>query len=585
MFDNFTDILNDSPFSEVPVDVKTFVEGSDYLNQPPLSHYQYSLVEAMSQIYRENELITMLGSTEGRRHYKQWTKREVIMALGKGSGKDHTSTIGVAYVVYKLLCLKNPTEYYGVAPGEAIDIINIAINAQQARNVFFKGFKNKIRRSPWFEGKYYDKMDSIEFDHAITVYSGHSERESHEGLNLFIAILDEISGFGEGTALTADGKTAANIYKAFRGTVDSRFAQFGKVVLLSFPRYEGDFISFKYDEAVKTKDVVQREHTFILNENLPADLEGNSFTVEWEEDHITGYLTDHTYALKRATWEVNPIKSIEDFKMAFYTDPADAKMRFLCNPTTSSDAFFRSKEKLESAMSIRNPMDDNRRIDEGWTPNPDMTYYVHADLAQVHDKCAVAVAHVERWVILNGEEKLSQSVPLVVVDMVAWWEPQKTGPVNLSDVKHWIQRLKPEGLNVGLVTFDRWHSYDIQKELRDFGMQTETLSVAKKHYEDLAMLVYEDRVVLPQIPLLLTEMTELKVVKQNKVDHPRKSSKDLADAVCGAVYNAISRSPRDFNQEIDIHVPGMTRPDTVTNTGPAELTEDAKSYLDGLGLL
>ena len=315
MFEEFADMLSDSPFTETPVDVETFVESEKYLNLPPLSKYQYNLVEAMSQIYKEKDLVAIYGDDQGRRHHQKWTKREVIMMLGKGSGKDFTSTVGVAYVVYKLLCLKNPTGYYGVAPGEAIDIINIAINAQQAKNVFFKGFKNKIRRSPWFEGKYYSKTDSIEFDHAITVYSGHSERESHEGLNLFIAILDEISGFGEGTALTGEGKTAANIYKAFRGTVDSRFSQYGKVVLLSFPRYENDFISFKYDEAVKTKDVVKREHTFTLNDSLPADAEGNSFTIDWEEDHITGYLTDHTFALKRATWEVNPIKSIEDFKM------------------------------------------------------------------------------------------------------------------------------------------------------------------------------------------------------------------------------------------------------------------------------
>jgi hypothetical protein len=128
------------------------------------------------------------------------------------------STVAVAYAVYKLLCLKDPARYYGKPSGDAIDIINIAINAQQAKNVFFKGFKTKIERSPWFAGKYYAKMDSIEFDKAITVYSGHSERESHEGLNLMVAVLDEISGFANEVGTGNDqGKTADNIYKAFRG--------------------------------------------------------------------------------------------------------------------------------------------------------------------------------------------------------------------------------------------------------------------------------------------------------------------------------------------------------------------------------
>ena len=100
------------------------------------------------------------------------------------------------------------------------------------------------------------ESDSIEFDHSITVYSGHSERESHEGLNLLLAVLDEISGFASevGTG-NEQGKTAENIYKAFRGSVDSRFPDLGKVVLLSFPRYPGDFISEKYDSVIAEKEI------------------------------------------------------------------------------------------------------------------------------------------------------------------------------------------------------------------------------------------------------------------------------------------------------------------------------------------
>lgn len=584
-FDDFSSLLDDNPFAETPVDAKTFVESPDYLGQPPLSPIQYDIVESMAQIYKRQDVERFMGVTEGRHYYAKYTKGEIIMALGKGSGKDHTSTIGVAYVVYKLLCLKDPAKYYGKPPGDAIDIINIAINAQQARNVFFKGFKNKIERSPWFAGKYYAKMDSIEFDKSVTVYSGHSERESHEGLNLFMAILDEISGFGENVSNNEMGKSGDNIYKAFRGTVDSRFPDYGKVVLLSFTRYEGDYISKKYDEAIVEKEVIEKEYTFILNPDLPEDYPDNKFTIEWQEDHITKYKVPHVFALKRPTWEVNPTRNIEDFKMAFWTDPADAKMRFLCQPTTASDAFFRNKEKLQNAMTVRNPMDANRRIDETWTPNPEKVYYVHADLAQRVDKCAVAVAHVERWVQVEVMNQYTQIVPLVVVDMIAWWEPSKHGPVNLSDVKNWIVNLRRRGVNLGLVTFDRWNSFDIQQELREVGIRSETLSVAKKHYEDLAMLVYEDRVALPHIELLLQELTELKVVNDKKVDHPRKGSKDLSDAMCGAVFNAISRTPRAMDQEIEVHTWSKGEMPEPEPAQPPEMPEEAKEFLMNFGLL
>jgi hypothetical protein len=58
---------------------------------------------------------------------------------------------------------------------------------------------------------------------------------------------------------------------------------------------------------------------------------------------------------------------------------------------------------------------------------------------------------------------------------------------------------------------------------------------------------------MPMVDLLLEELTELKIMKGNKVDHPRKLSKDLADAVCGAIFGAISHTPRNINQEVEIH--------------------------------
>ena len=591
MFDEFLEVLQDNPFAEMPVDVKTFVEGDDYLGQPPLSKIQYDIVEAMSQIYKLEELQLVMGETEGARHYKKYTKNEVILKLGKGSGKDFTSTVAVSYIVYKLLCLKDPARYYGKPSGDAIDIINVAINAQQAKNVFFKGFKTKIEKSPWFAGKFYSKADSIEFDKTITVYSGHSERESHEGLNLLVAVLDEISGFSQEVGTGNDqGKTADNIYKAFRGTVDSRFPDLGKVVLLSFPRYQGDFISQRYDDVILEKEVVQRSHRFIMNPDLPEDQEGNYLDIDWDEDHITAYKYPGVFALQRPTWEVNPTRKIEDFKLAFYTDLGDAMMRFLCIPTFSSDAFFKQREKVRAAMTVRNPLDSSRRFEGSFVPDPDKKYYVHADLAQKHDKCAVAIAHVDKWVNIQVIKDYEQVAPVVVVDAVAWWEPRKEGPVDLSEVKQWIQNLRRLGFDIQLVTFDRWQSFDIQNELKAVGMRTDTVSVGKKHYEDMAMLIYEERLAMPTIELLFEELTELKIMNNNKVDHPRKKSKDLADAVCGAVYGAISHTPRNLNQVVEIHT-FRERPKTEVEDYPKNVIQykppqkDIEDYLSQFDLL
>jgi hypothetical protein len=590
MFDDFLEALTDTNFEEMPVNAKTFVEGEAYLGQPPLSDIQYDIVEAMSQIYKEEDVIAILGHEEGKRYYKKYTKNEIILQLGKGSGKDFVSTVACAYIVYKLLCLKDPARYFGKPSGDAIDIINVAINAQQAKNVFFKGFKTKIERSPWFAGKYNAKAESIEFDKALTVYSGHSERESHEGLNLILAVLDEISGFATEVGTGNDqGKTADNIYKAFRASVDSRFPDLGKVALLSFPRFPGDFISQRYDAVIADKEVVEKTHKFIMNEDLPEDAEGNSLEISWDEDTIVSYKIPGVFALKRPTWVVNPTRKIDDFKISFFTDMGDAMQRFACIPTYMSDAFFKQKDKLEKCMTLRNPVDQFRRFDESFKPDPDKVYYVHADLAQKHDKCAVAIAHVDKWVNIQVMKDYEQVVPMVIVDAVAWWEPKVEGPVNLSEVKQWIQNLRRQGFNIGMVSFDRWQSFDIQQELKSVGIKTDTVSVAKKHYEDLAMMIYEERVAIPMIPLLLEEMSELKIMKGNRVDHPRKKSKDLADAVCGAVFGAISHTIKDYEQEVEVHTWTSSRVDKENNgmvkLESKEMPDDVKDFLSNLNLI
>jgi hypothetical protein len=589
MFNDFIEVLQDNHFEEKPVDAKTFVESPDYLGQPPLSDVQYDIVEAMSQIFRKEDLQILMGQEKGTEYFNKYTKNEIILQLGKGSGKDFVSTVACAYVVYKLLCLKDPARYYGKPSGDAIDIINVAINAQQAKNVFFKGFKTKIEKSPWFAGRYDPKVDSIGFDKSITVYSGHSERESHEGLNLLMAVLDEISGFATEVGTGNDqGKTADNIYKAFRGTIDSRFPDLGKTVLLSFPRYQGDFISKRYEDVVMEKDVIERRHKFIINEELPKGPD-NEFEIVWEEDHIKTYKYPRMFALKRPTWEVNPTRKIDDFKIAFLTDLGDAMMRFLCTPTYSSDAFFKQKDKLEKCMTLRNPLDSHRRFEESFKPDPDKIYYIHADLAQKHDKCAVAIAHVDKWVNIQVIKDYQQVAPIVVVDAVAWWEPKIEGPVDLSEVKKWIINLRRQGFNIGMVTFDRWQSFDIQQELKAVGIRTDTVSVGKKHYEDLAMMIYEERVAIPLIPLLLDEMSELKIMNNNKVDHPRKKSKDLADAVCGAVFGAISHSNKDSDIEIEVHTWSSASRLSEQNNDMVELDreipDDVVDFLDSYKLI
>jgi hypothetical protein len=551
--------LSGADFEEIPVKIEEFV--TDFLGIEMLSEYQYQLVKAMSQIYKKETLVSIWGEDYADKRWRQ-TYKEIIMQLGKGSGKDFSSTVAVAYVCYLLLCLKSPSKYY---KSDTIDIINIAINSDQANRVFFQNFLKRIKSCAWFDGKYSVTAGHVHFhggdpegpdDKSVHVYSGHSEREAFEGYNTLMVILDEISGFAEAPddeEEDEDGldKTSKAIYKMYRASVTSRF-KLGKLCLLSWPRHENDFIQKKYNEAVVDKEVVVRNHTFKRDPDLPDGISENELFIEWDEDHIIKYKDNRTFALRRPSWEVNPNKEIDDYGDDFFDDVGDALGRYCCMPSNVTRGFFKNMEKARNTFSRLNGVDGDGIFHPTFLPKDDeTTYFLHVDLAQKHDKCAVGMAHIDKWIKYPVPgSKMIEYLPLVVVDAIRWWTPTKEKTIDFKSVIEYVKAVRRRGFNIELVTFDRWNSHDTMMDLNRNGIETELLSVAKKHYDDWLVTMYDGRLVGPHEETLLTEMKELRE-RKGKVDHPRKGNKDLCDAVCGAIFNAVALTPRDEVFEAD----------------------------------
>jgi hypothetical protein len=595
--DSYKDFFNDlsgTDFEELPVDIETFVLDDNFLHLPPLSEEQYRIIKVGSQIYRLDTLIDMYGPVKGRERYAE-TYNEIIEDLGKGSGKDLCATIVCLYIVYLLLCLKDPSAYYRRPSDDAIDLVNIAVNAPQAKNVFFKGVKNKLEKSPWFEGKYNLKTDSIEFDKQVTLHSGHSEREAFEGLNLIFALLDEISGFAESTASGVQKlNTAEDTYDMYRASVDSRFEEFGKVMMLSWPRHKEDFITTMYNSVIAEKETVVRTHTFKLDPELPDGTEGNEFSIEWDEDHIISYKFPRVFALKRPVWDINPLRTIDSYIWSFYRNRTDSLGRFACMPSEAIEGLFKDHEKIEATFIKPNPIHETGVLKDWFVPDPDKEYYMHVDLAEVQDRCAVALAHVDKWVEIHIGADYTDTLPFVVIDAIRWWTPEPNKSIDLTWARDYIMMLKRRGFNIRMVTFDRWKSADIIDYLNQNGIKAEKLSVNKDHYTDFQMVMYDERLIGPNIEILVDELKGL-IIKGNKVDHTRKSGKDLSDAVCGAIFNAVNYTEQETVKEVEVITPAdlveRERKKFPENTivaprryeGKTAIPEPIQEYLDSLG--
>jgi hypothetical protein len=556
-FNDVLDELDDSPFEEKPVSPEEFIYSKEYLGLPPLSDYQMALVKAGTQIYRRETLDEYLTPSEAQLRWEQ-TYQEVIMVLGKGSGKDYCSTIICVYIVYLLMCLKDPQDYYGKPPGDYIDLMNIAVNAAQATNVFFKGLKERLKHSPWFENKYDPTSNEILFEKNIRLISGHSKSESLEGYNVMIVILDEISGFDDEGTNSTKQITADSTYAMHSNSVLSRFDEDGKLILLSFPRHRNCFISRRYREVVDEVEVIPRSDKIILDETIPeaADTPGNTILVEWDEDHIISYKEQNVFALKRPSWEVNPRKSIQGYRKGFVRDHTDALSRFACMPPESVNAFFKDRQAVEDAFKFTNGIDDNGQFVNTFLPEEGKSYYMHVDLAQKHDRCVVTMAHVDRWSqrVDNEFTQLNSGVrPIVKVDLVKYWKPTSTEMVDFGEVRDFIVAVRNRGFNLKLVTFDQYRSEDFIIYLNKIGIKSERLASGNNQYYIMADLFADRRVLAPGMQLAVDEYLQLRANPTNgKIDHPSKGSDDLAVCIAGACYNAVTYTDRVDFGEIEI---------------------------------
>jgi len=533
-FDDFDKLLKQDELVEEPVPIEIFVTDKKYLGLPPLSPIQLEIVRHSTQIFKAPTLAKIMGEKKGFEYYKEYTDNEVICMLGKGSGKDHCARISIAYTAYQLHCLRDPLNYFGKAKGVYIDLLNLAVNAQQAQRVFFEPLKNLLLSSPYFNSVGFEPRVSeiFFFSRPVRCFSGHSESEGWEGYEVMSIILDEISAFKTDAEVRGDTRSkgsASAIYNMSKLSVMSRFPEVGKVILLSFPRYKGDFIQQRYFGA---KD-----------KNEPK-----------------------TWFIKAATWEVNPTIEREQLESEYIRNPIEAKARFECEPPNMEDAYFRDADLVRKAFVYgEDPIDEEGNFKK-WFNNKDAhTRFIHIDLGFKRDRSALCMVHCSGL----KEVKTSMGVenlPVVNVDLIYSWEAKPGEEINFASVRQMIVDLCRK-FDVGLVTFDRWQSIEMIQSLRAQGINADFHSVKKTDYDTLMTSIYDTRLRGYWSELLVEEeLLKLRLFSNNKIDHPNSGSKDLADSLAGATYNCIQNIGvesevtieilgSDFDYEFDEDIP------------------------------
>lgn len=124
-------------YEEIPVDIDTFLESEDYLG---------------------------LATDHGKQIYPFWRQKlremfaagdmdyeEVALTGAIGIGKTAIAVYAVCYLLYRLLCLRNPQRYFGFADTDEIAIFFFNATVALACTVGFTRLHAACMVSPWFK--------------------------------------------------------------------------------------------------------------------------------------------------------------------------------------------------------------------------------------------------------------------------------------------------------------------------------------------------------------------------------------------------------------------------------------------------
>lgn len=542
---DFERLLKADDLDEEPMPMQRFVTDRHYLGlEFELSEIQLEIARHITQVFKPETLLRLEGTAflEGmtpEEYYKKYTVNEVICQVGKGAGKDHTARVSMAYIGYLMHCLRDPLKYYGKASGVYVDLVNLAVNAKQAQQVFFDPLKNILLRSPWANEVGFEPrvQEIFWFDRPVRMFSGHSEAEGWEGYEVMVVILDEISAFKTDVELKGDLRnkgSASVIYEMARASITSRFPDVGKVVLLSFPRFKNDFIQQRYNSVIK-------------------DLKEQGVEVTEEKWGNKGVERERkTWALKASTWDVNPTRHRHEFEDEFRRDPVMARARYECEPPEMEDAYFRDVESVRSAFMVKpNPVDEEGHYAEWFKGSDEHARFIHIDLGLKRDRAALGMVHcpgLKEIKTNNGVERL----PVIEMDFLQSWKAEPYSEIPFSEVRNVIIDLSRR-FNVASVTFDQWQSADMIQSLRSLGINADLHTVKKTDYDTLSTSIYDKRFRGYWNELLVEEeLLKLKLINNTKVDHPSTGSKDLADAIAGSTFMCLKELTTDVEIEIEV---------------------------------
>lgn len=552
-----------SDYVEIPVDIDTFLCDSHYLGSTN----------------RNGDAIYPFWRTFMQDLFHAGNKYEEVFLTGATRiGKSSTAITCTAYMLYKLMCLRDPQAYFGKKDVSVFSILFFNLTKELAAGVAYREFEDTILASKWFQdhGKQAgsDKNPYYIPNGGKVVIDYGSDMAHSLGKQCFVGFMDELNFSRAGVKdVTKAKQHMKDLYNSVSARVKGTFRMngevYGKIFAVSSKRGDSDFMEAYIQDQL---DAGAGDHMLIADapqwEVLPPSMfsEGK-FYIAVGDRHKKGFVVPDNQTFPEALDDLKAqgyrlLTPPIDMRPEFVAD-FDIALRDLAGIAVVGALSFITQEAITKCIKssrkcpfyndiLQIGTKDNYTIQEFFHINevPEeykhMPMFIHLDLSLNTDKTGISGVVINgRKDILDENGKVTSFLTFGHVFSVAIEAP-RGDKIPYSKIIAFIKWLRDKKFNIAGISRDQFQSEYVGQLLEEQGFDVKKLSLDRTPdgYIALRSVLLEERVDMLDHQLLQNELVHLQRDSNTGVpDHPIGGSKDTADSFAGAIWNAILTNP------------------------------------------
>lgn len=473
-------------------------------------------------------------------------RREMVLSVGRRSGKTELSSCIAAYETYRLLAKGDPQTYYGIPPSENIQLISFATDKDQA-GILYQKVSGYFRQCAFFAPyaanntqtfakfqtpkdieRYGSYQDDDNAKATIKVTFRSSVAKGSRGAGNIVVILDEMAHFTDNGQSSADA-----VYDAVVPSTTT----------------------FSPKNPLDRRQAVGPLESKIIAISSPLGKQGAFYNL-FQKGFTGGSVGRTRLCFQAPTWEVNITIPADAFESEYVKDATVFFTEF------GADFSDRTRGWLDGDADLLACVNPELRPRTKATPL--MPHFMGVDFALVGDASAIAIGHLDEKgrIVLD----VSDSIQAGQGDFA------NQERLEFADVVDWVYQYTRR-FYITQAVFDQWAGIPFEqalqsKGLKQFEMTHFTQQLTSQMYQNFKDMMFDKRLMLYDWPIppgkahgpLIEQLIELQAETKSKyvtlVEAPKGQGKhdDLADALVRMVWLASQKSPTNT-----AHLAGMTR--------------------------